>query len=109
MQAAATLLLPVFGHTHLGAVALLIVWGVAYGAVPVCSQTWFVRAAPRFPEAATVLFTSSFQATIALGALAGGVVVDVASTSAVMVSGGVVALLVPLVIGLYRFRVPARP
>jgi len=30
--------------------------------VPVCSQTWFARAAPDAPEAAAVLFTSSFQA-----------------------------------------------
>lgn len=66
-------------------------WGVAYGAVPVCSQTWFARSAPHAPEAATVLFTSSFQATFALGALLGGIVVDVASVSAVMVCGGVVA------------------
>jgi len=64
-------------------------------------------AAPHVPEAATVLFTSSFQATIALGALAGGVVVDLVSTSAVMVVGGLVALLVPLVIGLHR--PPTRP
>jgi predicted MFS family arabinose efflux permease len=107
--AAATMLLPVFGRTDVGAVALLVVWGLAYGAVPVCSQTWFVTAAPHAPEAATVLFTSSFQATIALGALAGGVVVDAASTSAVMVAGGAVALLVPLTLALLRLRAPARP
>ncbi|OZM82858.1 MFS transporter [Pseudonocardia sp. MH-G8] len=107
--AAATMLLPVFGRTDVGAVALLVVWGLAYGAVPVCSQTWFVTAAPHAPEAATVLFTSSFQATIALGALLGGVVVDAASTSAVMVAGGTVALLVPLALGLFRLRGPAHP
>ncbi|MEU8109730.1 MFS transporter [Nonomuraea muscovyensis] len=89
--AAATLLLPVAGSDATGALALLLVWGVAYGAVPVCSQTWFARSAPHAPEAATVLFTSSFQATFALGALLGGIVVDVASVSAVMVCGGVVA------------------
>ena len=99
MIAAATLLLPVLGRTELGAVLLLVVWGLAYGAVPVCSQTWFVRSAPHAPEAATVLFTASFQATISLGALAGGVVVDASSTTVVMVLGGICAVLAVLTVG----------
>ncbi|MBB4781207.1 putative MFS family arabinose efflux permease [Streptomyces rapamycinicus] len=37
--AAATLLLPALGRWDAGAVILLIAWGVAYGAVPVASQT----------------------------------------------------------------------
>ncbi|MBE1559923.1 MFS transporter [Nonomuraea africana] len=92
----ATLLLPVLGTSHLGALALLVVWGLAYGAVPVCSQTWFAASAPHAAEAATILFTSSFQATIAAGALLGGVVVDAASPSAVMALGGAVAVLMAL-------------
>jgi hypothetical protein len=55
-----TALLLLYGFA--GAVVLLIVWGLAYGAVPVCSQTWFAQTAPQAPEAASVLFTSSFQA-----------------------------------------------
>ncbi|MFE6161393.1 MFS transporter [Streptomyces sp. NPDC056486] len=94
--ATATLLLPVLGTGKAGALALLLVWGVAYGAVPVCSQTWFVTAAPQAPEAASVLFTSSFQATFSLGALAGGAVVDAASTTTVMTVGGIVASLAVL-------------
>ncbi|MFD4857216.1 MFS transporter [Streptomyces atratus] len=89
--AAATALLPVLGRWEAGAVALLVVWGVAYGAVPVCSQTWFAKAAPDAPEAASVLFTASFQATFALGALAGGAVLDHLSVSAVMLLGGATA------------------
>ncbi|MEV4899691.1 hypothetical protein AB0K48_61355, partial [Nonomuraea sp. NPDC055795] len=67
-------------------------WGLAYGAVPVCSQAWFARAAPDAPEAATVVFTSSFQATFALGALSGGLVVDTLGVGAVMLCAGVTAL-----------------
>ncbi|WP_324192792.1 MFS transporter [Nocardia transvalensis] len=89
--AAATLLLPLLGRWPVGAIALLIVWGLAYGTIPACSQAWFARSAPHAPEAATVLFTSSFQATLACGALLGGVVVDAASTGAVMVCAGVLA------------------
>jgi predicted MFS family arabinose efflux permease len=98
LLATATLLLPVFGHETAGAVVLLVVWGLAYGAVPVCSQTWFAQAAPQAPEAASVLFTSSFQATLSLGALAGGVVVDATSTSTVLLLGGVTASLAVLLV-----------
>lgn len=93
LLAAAMLLLPVLGTGRAGALTLLLIWGAAYGAVPVCSQTWFVTAAPGAPEAASVLFTSSFQATFAFGALAGGAVVDTASTTVVMVLGGSTAML----------------
>ncbi|MEU7470603.1 MFS transporter [Streptomyces sp. NPDC044984] len=94
--AAATLLLPVLGRSDAGAVALLIVWGIAYGAVPVCSQAWFSQAAPDSPEASSVLFTASFQATISLGALVGGAVLDRSSPSTVMILGGLAATLMVL-------------
>ncbi|MEV4506408.1 MFS transporter [Streptomyces klenkii] len=93
MIATATLLLPVLGRWQTGAVALLIVWGIAYGAVPVSSQAWFAKATPDAPEAASVLFTASFQATLSLGAVAGGVIVDRTSPSTVMTLGGLVAVL----------------
>ncbi|MFD6462660.1 MFS transporter [Streptomyces roseolus] len=95
--AGATLLLPVLGGSDVGAVALLAVWGIAYGAVPVCSQTWFSKAAPDSPEASSVLFTASFQATISIGALVGGAVLDRSSPSTVMVLGGLAAALMVLV------------
>ncbi|MGM0349520.1 MFS transporter [Streptomyces sp. Adlamb9] len=96
MIAAATLLLPVLGRQQVGVLALLIIWGTAYGAVPVSSQTWFAKATPHAPEAASVLFTSSFQATISLGALVGGVIVDRTSPSTVMTLGGLTATLMVL-------------
>ncbi len=97
--AAVTLLLPALGRWETGAVILLLVWGVAYGAVPIASQTWFSKAAPHAPEAASVLFTASFQATISVGALVGGVVLDRTSPSAVMLLGGCTAVLVVLAVG----------
>ncbi|WP_439379457.1 MFS transporter [Amycolatopsis lexingtonensis] len=104
--AAAVFVLPHVGAA--GAVVVLVVWGVAYGAVPVCSQRWFAREAPDAPEAATVLFTASFQATISAGALAGGFVVDAVSVPAVMTCGGVAAVLAALVVPLRVFRSPER-
>nr|WP_253775768.1 MFS transporter [Goodfellowiella coeruleoviolacea] len=102
--AAVTSLLPVLGRSAAGALALLVLWGVAYGAVPVCSQTWFAKAAPQAPEAASVLFTASFQATIATGALAGGLVVDHSCPAAVMVLAGATAALVPVIAWAHHAR-----
>lgn len=105
--AASTLLLPVLGRGLLGAIVLLTLWGIAYGGVPVCSQTWFAKAAPQSIEGSSVLFTASFQATIAMGALAGGLVVDRSSPAAVMTLGGLVAAAAALVAyAHYAKRVP---
>jgi predicted MFS family arabinose efflux permease len=98
MIAVATLLLPVLGRSWIGAVALLVVWGVAYGAVPVSSQTWFAKATPNSPEAASVLFTASFQATISFGALLGGLTLDRTSPSTVMMLGGMTAAFMVLAV-----------
>ncbi|MBU8550275.1 MFS transporter [Streptomyces rochei] len=103
--AVVTLLLPALGRWETGAVMLLIVWGIAYGAVPVASQTWFSKAAPHAPEAASVLFTATFQATISMGALVGGVILDHTSPSAVMLLGGCTAVLMVLAVG----ALPAGP
>lgn len=99
-----TLLLPVLGKWDLGAVALLIVWGIAYGAVPVCSQTWFAKANPTTPEASSVVFTASFQATFSIGALMGGIVIDHSSPPTVMTLGGCVAVLMVLAACFHRAR-----
>ncbi|MBT2506881.1 MFS transporter [Streptomyces sp. ISL-98] len=99
--AGATLLLPVLGRWEPGAIALLIVWGSAYGAVPVASQTWFSKASPRAPEAASVLFTASFQVTISIGALVGGAVLDRTSLATVMTLGGATAILMAVTAGIH--------
>ncbi|MER6845032.1 MFS transporter [Streptomyces platensis] len=97
--AGVTLLLPALGRWEFGAVILLVVWGMAYGAVPVASQTWFSKAAPHAPEAASVLFTASFQATLSTGALVGGFILDLTSPSTLMPLGGCTAVLVVLAVG----------
>ncbi|WP_327139463.1 MFS transporter [Nocardia sp. NBC_01327] len=93
-MAAAMLLLPTLGRGELGAAALLIIWGIGYGGVPVILQTCFARAVPHHAEVSSVLFTSSFQATFSLSALAGGILLDRTSPSAVLMCGGITALLV---------------
>jgi len=77
------------------AAAILVVWGLAYGAVPVTFQTWMLNAAPTATEAASSLYVSTFNLSIALGAFAGGLAVDAAGPVSVLWIGGALAVLVP--------------
>ncbi|WP_413741854.1 MFS transporter [Sodalis sp. RH15] len=51
-------------------------WGFAFGAFPVSIQTWNTLTAPDHAETAGALLLTTFQIAIALGAVAGGVLVD---------------------------------
>jgi predicted MFS family arabinose efflux permease len=85
--------------TVLSAAVLLALWGVGYGAVPVTLQTWMIRSSPTAVEAAGSLFVSTFNLSIALGALAGGIAVDVLSVRSALWIGGSLTALTVLVIG----------
>lgn len=90
--AGSVLLVPVAAAPLVGAVALLAAWGFAYGGVSVTTQSWLLAAAPGAREAASSLFVGVFNAAIAVGAMAGGRVVDAVGPAAVMWLGGVLAL-----------------
>ncbi|MEV6551138.1 MFS transporter [Streptomyces sp. NPDC051597] len=67
----------------------LVLWGLGYGAVPVTLQTWILGVEPRATEAVSSLFVSTFNLSIALGALLGGVVVEsLAATSVLWIGCG---------------------
>lgn len=100
LLAAAVVAVPVLGTRLPGAAALVVLWGVAYGGVSVCAQTWLTRAAPQAREGAASLFVAVFNAAIALGALAGGRIVDGLGPAAVMWLGGALAVAAPLVAAL---------
>ncbi|MFD7502424.1 MFS transporter [Streptomyces sp. NPDC059850] len=91
--ATAVLLVPVAGGTLGGAVALLVLWGLAYGGVSVTSQTWVLHAAPETREAASALFVGVFNIAISLGALLGGRAADGIALVGVMWFGGALAVL----------------
>ncbi|HEX4817232.1 MAG TPA: MFS transporter [Nonomuraea sp.] len=91
---AALALFPLLGATPWSGAALLLVWGLAYGAAPVALQTWVLRAAPTSAEAATAIYCFVFNLAIALGALASSVVVDVMGVQSVLWIGAVLVLLV---------------
>lgn len=64
------------GGSHPGGSVALLVWGLAYGGVSVALMTLIMKAAPRAMEIATALYVGIFNIGIALGAWAGGQVVD---------------------------------
>jgi len=64
------------GHTTFGGGTTLIFWGLAYGGVSVGLMTWMMKAAPRAVEIASALYVGVFNIGIALGAWAGGKLID---------------------------------
>lgn len=74
-------------------VALVVVWGVAFGAVPLALQTWILRATPEAPESGMALLVSACQIALAAGSFIGGMVVDGYGTWAGFAVGATLALL----------------
>lgn len=87
------LLLPLLQHSTPGVVVLVLTWGMAFGALPLCCSIWIQRATPDAPEAGSALFVSVIQIAIAVGSLVGGVVVDHVGISADFLLGSGLALL----------------
>ena len=69
-------LLPLAASWPVASIALLVIWGLAYGGLPVALQLTMAKAAARAPEAGSALFVANYQVSIALGSLLGGQVVD---------------------------------
>ncbi len=91
-------LLPLHGVTQATAIALLAVWGLAYGAMPIALQMWMMKAAPGIPEGGMALFVANFQVSIALGSLFGGLVVDGLGLRSAMYFGAIVSLVALLIL-----------
>ncbi|MEV6995949.1 MFS transporter [Streptomyces sp. NPDC093228] len=91
--AASELVMTGLGTRSAGAFVVLAVWGFAYGAVPVALQTWLFKAAPEAAsENGSGTFVATFQTSIALGSLLGGLMVNASSPSAAMQAGGALAV-----------------
>jgi predicted MFS family arabinose efflux permease len=74
----------IVGQSPIPGGALLILWGFAFGGLPVSVQTWILKAAPNATEAATGLNTCMFNLAIALGALFGSLMVGLAGVTGVL-------------------------
>lgn len=90
--------LSVFGGSLAGDAAMVALWGLAFGAVPVAWSTWITRAVPDEAESAGGLFVAAINFAIATGAAAGGALFDTTGVTSVFVASGVVLLLAALTI-----------
>jgi predicted MFS family arabinose efflux permease len=89
---------PLLGVTPAGGIALLLLWGLVYGAAPVTLQTWTMKAAPDSAEAATAVYCFVFNLAIAVGAAASGLVVDQLGVAQVLWLGAALVLLALLTV-----------
>jgi predicted MFS family arabinose efflux permease len=89
--------LPSLGASHVGASVDILLWGMAYGALPVALSVWVSRYAGDHPEASSALFVMTYQLAIAAGSFVGGRVVDSAGVVPALVVGGI-AVVVALVL-----------
>ncbi|RJL22051.1 MFS transporter [Bailinhaonella thermotolerans] len=81
------LLLLTIGHSPVGAIVSLALWGVSFGAMNLCQITMTLAAAPGTFEAAMSINTLGYNTSIALGALAGGLFADHLGVTAAVWSG----------------------
>jgi predicted MFS family arabinose efflux permease len=110
LLATAFVVLGAFGQTSAVAIAALVAWGFAWGAIPLCAQLWIVEATPDNPAGGSALLVSTLQAGIAIGSFGGGIVVDTVGTRSVpWIADALVAVGVGTIAVLGRTRVAADP
>jgi predicted MFS family arabinose efflux permease len=90
--------LPLLGTGVIGATVLIIIWGLAFGMMPISVQTWIFQAAPHAMESGGAVFVATAQISLASGALVGGLSVDYMGVSSAMLVGGAFALAMAAVI-----------
>jgi len=90
-----------------GASLLVGIWGLVFGAVPVCATNWMFAAVPKAPEAGQSLLVFVIQVAIASGSLLGGEMVNLQGISGAIMFGGLVMLCSLFIFGLsLRVKVP---
>jgi DHA1 family purine ribonucleoside efflux pump-like MFS transporter len=100
--AVTTSVLALLGGSLTVAFVAVVAWGIGFGAVPTTVQTWMARVAPERLESAGGLTVATFQVSIAIGAAAGGIVVDAIDVRATFLAAGVAALLGSMVFARMR-------
>lgn len=82
-----------------GLMFLIVLWGLAFGGVPVAWSNWVARAVPDQAETAGGMVVASVQSSIAAGAALGGLVFGFGGVTSVFLIAGSVMLIAALVIG----------
>jgi predicted MFS family arabinose efflux permease len=106
--AAGVLLSSVVGSSVL-TLSLVVLWGAAFGALPVCTQLWIYMAAPQQFEAASAMGMTVFQTALALGSLSGGIVFDRYGLTAAFGLGGSLLLICGVVIAALQGQIGQHP
>lgn len=88
----------VVGGWPIAAGLLLIVWGAMNTAMSVIWMTWMSQNAEDAPEAAGGLMVAAVQASILLGAVIGGLLLDHISISAVLIASVALAVIAVLIV-----------
>jgi len=92
LLALSLLLMPLLHQSHIAVSVILLMWGVAFGAMPLCFSVWIQRATPEHPEAGSALFVGIIQVAIAAGSFVGGAMVDHVGVSGDFVLGGLMSV-----------------
>jgi predicted MFS family arabinose efflux permease len=83
---------------------MVLAWGVAFGAIPLCVSVWMQEAAPDLPEAGSALFVGIIQVAIAVGSSVGGTIVDHAGIPVDFWFGSALAILGLVTLASFRSR-----
>ena len=102
MLAIATAGLLAFNAIYAAILVFAAAWGIAIGAGPVMTQTWMGRAAPDQLEGVGGLFLAVIQLGVTLGAIAGGIAVDLIGTSAPLYVTALCAVLAAMLIAVQQ-------
>lgn len=83
-----------------GATFMVLIWGLAFGAVPISATHWMFAAVPDAPEAGQALLVCVVQIALASGAFLGGEMVDWKGVTSAISLGGILTLCAAVVFGL---------
>ncbi|MDZ5698081.1 MFS transporter [Chelativorans sp. M5D2P16] len=81
------------GGTFATDLAMIALWGLAFGTVPVAWSAWIARSLPDEAESAGGLLVAAINLAIATGAAVGGVVLETSGIESVFLTSGTVLVL----------------
>lgn len=90
-----------------GLTLLVLLWGLAFGGVPVAWSSWVARALPDQAESAGGMVVAAVQSSIAAGAALGGLVFGMGGITTVFVVAAITMLVASVVIAL-RVKIEAQ-
>jgi predicted MFS family arabinose efflux permease len=91
------MLLPLTAGLPIVVAALITLWGILWGVIPLALQTRILDTTPDSPEAASSVLISGLQFAIAIGAALGGIAVDAFGLASVYLLSGALVIAASIV------------